>query len=934
MTDHAAINAQLTPRPDRAADAPSSCPSQTLTQRPDDVATDVAAAWAGAVAPPPVIEGYRLIEPLGEGGMGVVYKAEHLALKRVVAVKMIRSGALASADELLRFRIEAEAVARLQHPNIVQIFDVGQHEGLRYLSLEFVAGGTLAARIENKPQPPREAAAIVERLARAVHVAHLHGIVHRDLKPHNVLLAPDGMPKISDFGLAKLIAGDDGAHSYMMVGTAGYMAPEQAWGGGPASEIGPASDVYGLGVILYELLTGRLPFRGSTPRDTLEQVWTQEPPRPRSFQPGVPRDLETICLKCLEKIPHRRYASAEALADDLRRYLADEPIAARPVGVLERAAKWARRRPAIASLVGVAAAALLAIAVVAGAYQIQVNRNYALAKANLAQAQAAIDQLINGVSIEGLAPIPHSESLRRNLLETALGFCARLQADNPNDPELARQSAKAQRQMADLNQLLNRASAAAEGYRAAIKSFESLPRQARDDRELAVAYNNFGNLQERTSDVAGAVESYAAALDKWQRLTKDHPAQRDYQHGLAATLNNLGIALTTPEPAKARAMLDEAVDLRRRLAAAPDAGEARLELVGSLNNLANLLRIEGHDALAEELLREGLAELARLDAQARSNPLARATSASTWNNLGAVLARQGKTEPAEEAYRQAISEFEPLVSDFPAIAQYRQGLADTRSNLGSLLAKTDRLDEAQSTLAASIADYESLLAASPGATARLGLLTALTESANVSAQRKQTGEADAAILRATKLGAEMLAQASPPAAALNQQSIALQTMARFLAARRMKGDARRQLEQAVNLSHEAATAEPNRGDYRATLRTAYARLSSLLIELGEADAAAQAAEEIAGLFPNQADASLESAQLLAQCIPLATGLKGSMGSPAADAPLDEHCARRAAGLLAKVARQQGKSLDELAADPAFAPLVERSEFKAAKNDAR
>jgi eukaryotic-like serine/threonine-protein kinase len=343
----------------------------------------------GAGAAGPAVPGYEVLEVLGRGGMGVVYKARQVRLNRVVALKMILAGSHAGPHDLHRFRLEAEAVAQLQHPNIVQIHEAGEYAGHLYLALELVPGGSLDRHLAGKPQPARAAAELVETLARAVDYAHARGIVHRDLKPANVLLqraevrsqrsevrgqrsedrgqkegtdrsplltsdlcplSSDLCPRITDFGLAKWL-GDSAAGptcSGDLLGTPGYMAPEQVEG--RREKIGPAADLYGLGALLYECLTGRPPFRAETALDTLVQTRTEEPVPPRRLAPSCPPDLETICLKCLEKSPARRYPSAAALADDLGRFRRGEPIKARPVGSVERLVKWVRRRPAVAGL--------------------------------------------------------------------------------------------------------------------------------------------------------------------------------------------------------------------------------------------------------------------------------------------------------------------------------------------------------------------------------------------------------------------------------------------------------------------------------------------------------------------------------------------------------------------------------------------------------
>jgi WD40 repeat protein len=359
--------------PCSAADAPTLVP--------------VTPAGPGAASEVPAIAGYEVLGELGRGGMGVVYQARQAGLNRLVALKMILAGAQAGPDDVARFKAEAEAVARLQHPGIVQIHEVGDHAGLPFFSLEFVPGGSLAQRLRGTPLPARQAAALIARLAWAVHAAHQAGIVHRDLKPANVLLqegpdVPVGecTPKLTDFGLAKQLDSEHGrTRSGALLGTPNYMAPEQA--GGKVKAIGPATDVYALGAILYECLTGRPPFTAETPLDTVLQVLTDEPVPPGRLVPKLPRDLETICLKCLQKDPRQRYATAETLADDLCRFGKGEPIRARPISHGERALKWARRRPAAAGLIGLGAVTLAALAaLIAGLFygaRLEAERNEA-----------------------------------------------------------------------------------------------------------------------------------------------------------------------------------------------------------------------------------------------------------------------------------------------------------------------------------------------------------------------------------------------------------------------------------------------------------------------------------------------------------------------------------------------------------------------------
>jgi hypothetical protein len=312
----------------------------------------------------PAVPGYRIEGELGRGGMGVVYRAVELSLNRPVALKVLLAGEFASASDLARFRAEAEAAAAVQHPHVVRVYAAGQHDGLPYLALELVPGDSLAARLTAGPLQAEEAARVVEQIARGVQAAHDRGVLHRDLKPANVLFDDRGEPKVADFGLAKL--GDSGlTASGAVMGTPSYMAPEQARGDGKL--VGPAVDVWALGAMLYECLAGRPPFRGQSAPETLRLVSEADPePLPRS----VPRDLRTVALKCLEKDPAKRYASAGAMADDLAAWRRGDPLAARPPGLVGRAGRWMRRHP---GPVYVAAGALIAAALVVAIYSSRVS---------------------------------------------------------------------------------------------------------------------------------------------------------------------------------------------------------------------------------------------------------------------------------------------------------------------------------------------------------------------------------------------------------------------------------------------------------------------------------------------------------------------------------------------------------------------------------
>ncbi|MEK7674976.1 MAG: serine/threonine-protein kinase [Verrucomicrobiota bacterium] len=316
---------------------------------------------------------YELLEEIARGGMGVVYRARQISLDRIVAVKMILFGSMASAEQVRRFRIEASAAGSLQHPNIVTVHEVGLHEGQHFLVMDYVDGPNLSRLVQDQPLPARKAATYLKAIAEAAQFAHDRGILHRDLKPSNVLMGSDDRPRVTDFGLAKRFDMESSLTlSGHVLGSPNYMPPEQAGGG--RNKVGRTSDVYSLGAILYHLLTARPPFRAETISETLQQVQTSEPLSPRLLNPSVPRDLETICLKCLEKEPEKRFANAQELADELARFLNDEPIQARPVTRAERAWRWCRRKPALASAIGLAAVLLLVVSIGSPLVALRIDR--------------------------------------------------------------------------------------------------------------------------------------------------------------------------------------------------------------------------------------------------------------------------------------------------------------------------------------------------------------------------------------------------------------------------------------------------------------------------------------------------------------------------------------------------------------------------------
>ncbi len=650
----------------------------------------------------PLLPGYEVLEYIGRGGMGVVYLARQLRLNRRVALKRLQPE---DERELARSRTEAEALARLGHPNIVQIHEVLEHEGSVYLVLELVEGGSLADRLEGKPQPSREAARLVEAVARAIHSAHSHGIIHRDLKPANILLefpaekaGEFGTPKVTDFGIAKQLSADSGdTREGDVIGTPTYMAPEQA--DGRLEQIGPATDVYGLGAILYEMLTGRVPLLGETALDTLLLVRTEEPVPPRRLQPKVPRDLETICLKCLEKDSGRRYPSAQELADDLRRCMNHEPIRARAAGRAERLLKWARRRPAVAALT--LCLALLTVSAGAGGalYNVRLRRERDRAEQNLVVARGAVEKMLLEVAEEELNTEPRMEEKRRRLLEQALVFYEELLRQQGDDPALRRESAVAQLRVGDILRLLGDHARAEQAYGQAIPRLRALgddfPSQPEFRRRLADALNFRGEVFRLTSRPAEARADYAAARALQEALAAEFPDSGDYRSDLARTHYNQGILLKDDgEREKAKPEFDEAVALLSPLADQPGARpEPRQHLARAYINRAAVLRA---DRKAEEARDDCSRAIALLDGLASADPLKpdyRYELAIAHANRGNALAQLRRAE-AEKDYRESLRVFGGLAADFPRVPAYRAEQANTWNSLAALLA-AKQPDEAE-----------------------------------------------------------------------------------------------------------------------------------------------------------------------------------------------------------------------------------------------
>jgi tetratricopeptide (TPR) repeat protein/tRNA A-37 threonylcarbamoyl transferase component Bud32 len=487
---------------------------------------------------------YELLDIIAKGGMGVVYKARQKKLNRIVALKMILAGQFANERDVERFYGEAEAAANLRHPNIVAVHEVGEAEGQHFFSMDFVDGQSLSAMVRERPLSPQWAAQLVQKIAEAVEFAHGQGILHRDLKPSNVLLDKRGQPLITDFGLAKRVGG----HSHLtmtgtVVGTPSYMPPEQA--AGKSEEVGPESDVYSTGALLYELLTGTPPFRAATPLETLQQVLHNEAPSPRLLNSSVPADLETICLKCLQKEPARRYQTSQQLADELGRYLAGEPILARPVSRLERLARWCRRNPRIAGLSGALAAAVVLAAGVFVVSYLRTSAALEKAQQRLNQALRSVDELFTIVSQEDLLNEPGMQPLRKRLLSKARDLYREMLAQEADDPAVRGELALSYFRLGSILEEIGSPADALAAYESSRQMQERLSAEMPNDRDLlsglANTWSALATLLHKRKEYEKALQWHERALDARTQLAKWSPGRVDHARKRANSSMNIGL---------------------------------------------------------------------------------------------------------------------------------------------------------------------------------------------------------------------------------------------------------------------------------------------------------------------------------------------------------------------------------------------------------
>jgi eukaryotic-like serine/threonine-protein kinase len=682
-------------RTDKAADTDRGTvvDERTGEYTPTPPGSSVTGAYTPSDPPPrptpgmPTVPGFQILGVLGRGGMGVVYRAKQSALGRVVALKMILAGAHARERDLERFRAEAQAVARFQHPNIVQVFEVGEADGLPYFALEFVPGGTLAGKLKHEPQTPKFAAETVEALAKAMQYAHARGIVHRDLKPANVLVGEDGAPKVTDFGLAKQLEGASiETQAGTILGTPSYMAPEQA--SGDADKVGPPADVYALGAILYDMLTGRPPFTGTSVLETLDMVRHVEPVPPTQLAGKLPRDIETICLKCLQKDPAKRYATAGELADDLRRFLDGKPILARPVGPVERAWRWAKRNPWVAGLGTAVAVLIVGTAILTSVMWWRVSVEKKVAEVARGKAEAAAEQeklakedqakqkelaldTIRVVLLRVDGAMRHDVRLapvRREILDTMLGSLDKIRDRALASPLEDRTEAIAYTRIGELYMQGGRVRDASEWLAKAYPFHKAIYEQTADDDfdARAVAVRNLANISNQRADVelrlgraAGARDLYMAAL----KLREERLAMWEKRG----------------DPDSVVVSKEDLADSYRLVAF------VQLHFLGEPAKAAE--NLEAADAILDGLP-DTYVRPDKKKVYARASYGVRHSRAEIRLRLGNARFKQGKPDAAEPEFRAALAAREALLKITkaePYATELKDGIVTTRLGLGDFL---------------------------------------------------------------------------------------------------------------------------------------------------------------------------------------------------------------------------------------------------------
>ncbi len=681
---------------------------------------------------PQLLGDYELLEELGRGGMGIVYRARQRSVNRLVALKVIRPDRLASMNKatkqkiIERFRTEAEAAARITHDNLVTVYEVGCEAGCHFFSMRYVEGNSLSDKTRKNPADNRQAAEWIEPVCRAVDAVHRNGILHRDLKPQNILFEnATGRTLLADFGLAKLADDDDGmTQTGDAVGTPSYMSPEQFE---DASSVGVGTDIYGLGATLYCLLSGRPPFQASSAMLTMKQVISTDAVPLRQINPAVDRDLETICMKCLDKSPLRRYESAAALADELKRYLEGRPILARPVSLPEKTIRWCRRNPLVASLIGATTFAVLFGVVALGVSNVRTEAARKRSEESFQEAMSAVNDLFTRVSEERLLNEPGLQTVRRDLLQRAREYYERFLQRRSNDPALKNELAATQFKMGLIVEELESPEAALVWFAKARDQQKAQVAAQPDSVDDARALSNtlmamgrasmkLGKLDEANEYFGDAEKLRGSLLEK----TKDADAKFDLQRLFANCRMNLGLVERQRRNLdQARTLYLEAQDQRQKALPTKLKDRAmRRDLAKGFYNLANLAIDRSDEAALRENIDEAIKRLEELMVE-NSRDLDDQYLLSLCYRLradlfAAISPRDPQFGPAAiDDYSNASRIVQRLSDLNPSVTKYLRELVRLSVNLGQLSAQQTMNEDAVAHFRRALELLEQLVKQSP-----------------------------------------------------------------------------------------------------------------------------------------------------------------------------------------------------------------------------